>query len=431
MAEKINNLEQPEMIFSVGEYIEAVNSVLKKLKVKITGEVSSVKLGPTGHCYFTIKDSSSDKQGSSALDCIIWKYDYQICGVKLIEGLEVILSGEGRVYEVNGRFSFVAKTIELKGEGALKKAYEQLKKKLDDEGIFAQERKRPLPELPQKIGVITSKHGAVINDLLTNLGQFGFMIKMVDSRVEGQEAISDLLGAVKAFRKQDIDVLVVMRGGGSLESLQAFNNETLVRAIVGFPCPVIAAIGHDKDVPLLALAADYICSTPTAAANIINKSWEMVLSRIKEQERFIFGGFNEIIFRAKNNLLRLFNDISGRLANFLTKHKGLEFALKNYLLRIEQSILSNKTSLENYQQKIQNGFSAKLKEIIQRLYFIAQAVRARDPRNNLALGYCLARKNGKLVKTVDSLRPGDDFSLQIADGIVDSTVKKLTTRADL
>jgi len=157
----------------------------------------------------------------------------------------------------------------------------------------------------------------------------------------------------------------------------------------------------------------------------------MVLSRIKEQERFIFGGFNEIIFRAKNNLLRLFNDISGRLANFLTKHKGLEFALKNYLLRIEQSILSNKTSLENYQQKIQNGFSAKLKEIIQRLYFIAQAVRARDPRNNLALGYCLARKNGKLVKTVDSLRPGDDFSLQIADGIVDSTVKKLTTRADL
>ena len=426
MAEKINNLEQPEMVFSVGEYIEAVNSVLKKLKVKITGEVSSVKLGPTGHCYFTIKDSSPDKQGNSALDCIIWKYDYQICGVKLIEGLEVILSGEGRVYEVNGRFSFVAKTIELKGEGALKKAYEQLKKKLDDEGIFAQERKRPLPELPQKIGVITSKHGAVINDLLTNLGQFGFMIKMVDSRVEGQEAIGDLLGAVKAFRKQDIDVLVVMRGGGSLESLQAFNNETLVRAIVGFPCPVIAAIGHDKDVPLLALAADYICSTPTAAANIINKSWEMVLSRIKEQERFIFGGFNEIIFRAKNNLLRLFNDISGRLANFLTKHKGLEFALKNYLLRIEQSILSNKTSLENYQQKIQNGFSAKLKEIIQRLYFIAQAVRARDPRNNLALGYCLARKNGKLVKTVDSLRLGDDFSLQIADGIVDSTVKKLT-----
>jgi len=431
MAEKINNLEQPEMVFSVGEYIEAVNSVLKKLKVKITGEVSSVKLGPTGHCYFTIKDSSSDKQGSSALDCIIWKYDYQICGVKLIEGLEVILSGEGRVYEVNGRFSFVAKTIELKGEGALKKAYEQLKKKLDDEGIFAQERKRPLPELPQKIGVITSKHGAVINDLLTNLGQFGFMIKMVDSRVEGQEAISDLLGAVKAFRKQDIDVLVVMRGGGSLESLQAFNNEALVRAIVGFPCPVIAAIGHDKDVPLLALAADYICSTPTAAANIINKSWETALLKIGQQESFIFGRFGEIVFRTKNDLLRLFNDISSRLGEFLTKHKSFAFELKNHLLRIEQGILNSKASLKNYQQKIQSGFSANLKEVIQRLCFAVQAVKARDPRNNLALGYCLARKNGKIVKTVNVLEAGDNFFLQMADGIVDSTVKKVTTRADL
>ncbi|MDD5750381.1 MAG: exodeoxyribonuclease VII large subunit [Candidatus Pacebacteria bacterium] len=402
--EDSNNMEQPEMVFSVGEYIEAVNATLKKFKVKITGEVSSVKLGPTGHCYFTIKDSSPDKQGASALDCIAWKYDYQMCGVKLVEGLEVILSGEGRVYEANGRFSFVAKTIEPKGEGALKKAYDQLKEKLDKEGVFDVERKKPLPEYPQKIGVITSKNGAVINDLLTNLGQFGFKIKMADSRVEGQEAVADLLGAVRTFKKQNIDVLVIMRGGGSLESLQAFNNEMLVRAVADFPCPVIAAIGHDKDVPLLALVADYACSTPTAAANTINKSWEMAPLKISQAEGLITGWFND----------------------FFDRYKKYESRLNNYFLRIEQGIANQEKFVDGCWQKTVSAFAFNLKEIIQKLYFAAQNIKACDPQNNLALGYCLARKSGRLVKTVDVLQAGDDFSLQMADGIVDSTVKKLT-----
>ncbi|MCX6789772.1 MAG: exodeoxyribonuclease VII large subunit [Candidatus Gribaldobacteria bacterium] len=398
-----NNIEQPEMIFSVGEYIEAVNLFLKKFKAKITGEITEVKVYPSGHCYFSIKDKSNN----SVLSCIMWKYDYRICGVELVEGLEVILNGEGQVYTANGKFSFVAKTVELKGEGALQKAYLQLKNKLEAEGLFADEKKRPLPEYPQNIGVITSKQGAVIHDLLTNLGKFGFKIKMVDSRVEGQEAISDLLGAIKALRKQKIDVLVIMRGGGSLESLQAFNNETLVRAIVDFPCPVIAAIGHDKDLPLLALAADYICSTPTAAANIISKSWEMAPLRISQCQRIIADWFND----------------------FFNKYKKYESQLNNYILRIEQGIASQKKLLDGCWQKTTSAFAFNLKELIQKLYFIAQNIKAQDPQNNLALGYCLARKNGQIVRTIDNLQAGDDFSLQMADGIVDSTVKN--TRADL
>lgn len=396
-----NNLEQPEMVFSVGEYIEAVNIFLKKFKAKITGEVTEVKIYPSGHCYFSIKD----KGDNSVLSCIMWKYDYRICGVELVEGLEVILNGEGQVYAVTGKFSFVAKTVELKGEGALQKAYEQLKEKLGKEGLFDIERKKPLPEYPQNIGVITSKQGAVIHDLLTNLGKFGFQIKMVDSRVEGQPAVADLLAGVKTFRNKDIDVLIIMRGGGSLESLQAFNNETLVRAICNFPCPVIAAIGHDKDVPLLALAADYICSTPTAAANTINKSWEMAPLKISQCERIIADWFND----------------------FFNKYKKYESQLNNYILRIEQAIISQRNFLDNCWQKTASAFAFNLKELMQKLYFIAQNIKAQDPQNNLALGYCLARKNGQLVKTIDALRAGDDFSLQMADGIVDSTVKKLTS----
>ena len=395
-----NNLEQPEMIFSVGEYIEAVNIFLKKFKAKITGEITEVKIYPSGHCYFSIKD----KGDNSVLSCIMWKYDYRICGVELVEGLEVILNGEGQVYRATGKFSFVAKTVELKGEGALQKAYEQLKKKLDDEGLFAQERKRLLPEYPQNIGVITSKQGAVIHDLLTNLGKFGFQIKMVDSRVEGQEAVADLLAAIKTFRHKDIDVLIIMRGGGSLESLQAFNNEALVRSISDFSCPVIAAIGHDKDVPLLALAADYICSTPTAAANTINKSWEMAPLKISQAERIIADWFND----------------------FFNKYKKYESQLNNYFLRIGQGIASQKKFLDTTWQKTASGFAFNLKELTQKLYFAAQNIKAQDPQNNLSLGYCLARKNGRLIKTVNDLQAGDDFSLQLSDGIV-----KATTRADL
>lgn len=423
MAEKgNNNLEWPEMIFSVGEYIEAVNIFLKKFRAKITGEITEVKIYPSGHCYFSIKD----KGDNSVLSCIMWKYDYKICGVKLVEGLEVILNGEGQVYNATGRFSFVAKTVELKGEGALKKAYEQLKSKLEVEGVFAEERKKPLPEYPQNIGVITSKHGAVINDLLTNLGQFGFKIKMIDSRVEGQEAISDLLAAVEAFKKQDIDVLVIMRGGGSLESLQAFNNEALVLAISDFPCPVIAAIGHDKDMPLLALAADFMCSTATAAANTINESWKMAPLKINQCERVIFEMLGSQISRLKNNLWRFFTEISGWFGDFFANYKKYESQLASYLLQIEQALTSQRKFLVNCWQKVQSGFSADLKQIIQKVYYITQTVRANDPENNLALGYCLARKNGKIVRATGDLPPNSDFDLQMSDGIV-----KATARSDL
>ncbi|MCX6791349.1 MAG: exodeoxyribonuclease VII large subunit, partial [Candidatus Gribaldobacteria bacterium] len=198
-------------------------------------------------------------------------------------------------YTANGKFSFVAKTVELKGEGALKKAYDELKNKLEQEGIFDAETKKALPEFPRKIGVITSKQGAVIHDLLNNLGKFGFQIKMADSRVEGQEALGDLLSAIKTMSKQDIDLLVLMRGGGSLESLQPFNNEALIRAIVDFKVPIIVAIGHDKDVPLLALAADFAPSTPTAVTIALNKSWENALAQINLKERIILGKFSNAL----------------------------------------------------------------------------------------------------------------------------------------
>jgi len=412
--EEENDNSIPERIFAVGEYLEAVNIALKRFEVKITGEVTQVKVATSGHCYFTIKDKTDE----NVLDCIAWKYNYQICGVKLEEGLEVILKGNGQLYNATGRFSFIADTIELKGEGVLKKAYLELKKKLESEGVFAFERKKVLPTFPQNIGVITSKKGAVINDLLSNLGQFGFKVKMIDSRVEGQEAVKNLLGAVKEFKKQKIDVLLIMRGGGSLDSLQAFNNEALVRAILDFHCPIIAAIGHDKDVPLLALTADFACSTPTAAANTLNKTWEMAPLTISQAERVVFEGLNGRIIQIEKEITRSSGIIESWFNDFFDRYKEIASELKTYVLRIEQAILSRNKFLDNCWGKIESDFSFAFKEMVQKLIYLSQTIKAHDPENNLALGYCLARKHGKIVRKTSDLPPNTGFDLQVSDGII-------------
>src|SRR3989344_6356905 len=200
-----------DKIFSVSEFIYLLNIGLKSSRAKIVGEVGESKVYPSGHCYFTLKD---EKDGAM-MNCIIWKSRYQLYGIKMAEGMKILASGYPEIYPLSGKLSFIAETVELAGEGELKKQYEELKKKLTEEGIFAEEKKRPLPAYPQKVGVITSKQGAVLADFLNNLGRFGFKIKMIDSRVEGQEAVADLLSAIKTLKKQDIEALVIIRGGGS------------------------------------------------------------------------------------------------------------------------------------------------------------------------------------------------------------------------
>src|SRR3989344_480591 len=236
-------------IFSISEFIALLNIGLRKSEVKIVGEVGQVQFGPTGHVYFTLKDEKEP----GLVNCIIWKSNYRMFGIDLKEGVKIMAFGHPEVYAPTGRLSFIADTIELAGEGTLKKQYEELKKKLTAEGLFAEERKRPLPLYPQKIG---------------------FQIKMIDSRVEGQEAVADLLSSIKTFSKEDLDILAIIRGGGSMESLMPFNNELLVREVANFPAPVIVAIGHDKDEPLIDFVADVSVSTPSIVATTISQSWE-------------------------------------------------------------------------------------------------------------------------------------------------------------
>ena len=387
-------------VFSISAYLKLLNGVLNSFEARIIGEISEVKISSVGHVYFSLKD----KKDGSVLSCVIWNYDYKLCGVELKEGLEIVAKGIPDVYPPTGRLSFKAKTIQLMGEGELKKEYEKLKKKLEDEGLFDLDKKKEIPSFVKRVGIITSKQGAVISDFLNNLGRFGFQIKFIDSRVEGLEAVRDLLNSVKTMRKQDVDVLVIMRGGGSLESFLAFNNETLIREIASLPFPVIAAIGHDKDVPLLALVADKMVSTPTAAANLLNQSWQEAESELKAVEREIFNSFSSSLRNLEYKINNLFLKIKDKLEKVISLFKMIEFRIKTVIPKIlENEINKTKDKLEN----------------------IEKIINQNNPERNLKLGYCIANNKKGIIKSINDVKTEDIIDLKVYNGIINTQVKKI------
>jgi len=411
-----------ETPLDVSQYIGFLNEVLKRIKARVVGEISELKIDTNGHIWFSLRD----KKDSSVLRCVAWKSVYRMCGIELKEGMEIIISGYSDIYPVQGSFTFKSETIELVGEGALKKAYDMLKKKLSEDGLFDPEKKRPIPEYPNKIGVITSlRSGAVIHDFTSNLGKFGFKIKTIDSRVEGQEAVKDLLDSLEFFKKQSIDVLVIIRGGGSLQSLMAFDNELLVREISSFPVPVIAGIGHHKDITLVALAADVCESTPTAVANVLNKSWEKASFKIEKYEKIIIKDYNYFLIQSKTKLSESANKIIEIFDSIFENYKKNERNLINSWYKIGQSLIVKKNKIQELKKLIFKNFEYVLKNKNKLLLEIEKIINYNNPEKQLKLGYAIARYNGKILKKISSIKIRDIIELQVSDGTISSEVKKI------
>ena len=384
---------QSKNILSVSQYLDSLNKTLKDGKAKIIGEVSELKMYEgKNYLFFGLRD----KKDQSVITCIMFKNDYRISGVELRDGLEVIITATPEIYKPNGRMTFKTELVELVGEGALKIAYEKLKTKLELEGLFAASRKRELPDYPHRIGVITSRTGAVIHDFNTNLGKFGFEILFVDSRVEGVEALKDLLGAVEALKNKNLDILVMMRGGGSLESFLAFNNEMLVRAVAEFPAPVLTGIGHDKDVSLVALVSDKNVSTPTAAANLMNSSWNEALSTVRLSEEKIFG----------------------RFLSLLDTFRKAEQTMLQAVSRIESSIGRVNDNIESKVKELFRGFSLSITNTSESLTQTAKVIEAGNPLRQLARGYSIVKSGGKIIRSVKNVRKNQELDITLSDGMI-------------
>ncbi len=450
---------------SVGEFLSGINSSLAHHSGRVEGEVSSVKDSYPTAVYFSIKDVNQD----ALLNCVIWKSIYTQNGVRIKEGDRIIVTGAPEIYAARGSFSMKVNTIEYAGEGALKKAYDELKFSLQQEGLLDISKKRPLPLYPKRIGVITSRSGVVIQDFNSNLGRYGFQISMVDSRVEGKDAIHELLAALKTMSRQDIEVLVIMRGGGSWESLQPFNTESVVRAIAGFRCPVLTGIGHDVDVTLAELVADVGASTPTAVAETLNQTWDTLLSALDSSEARVINAFKQRLSEVARTLesrqarlLRRFDAVvssvrtditlatsgihqSYRLLEKMITQAHASFQNVVTIVRAELKVVS--AGLRSAEVTITKRFGylvsqsrLKLRETVrlittdqkkvflitsQTLTNLEHSIKIADPARTLQLGYSLSYIQGKLIRSITDITVGDIAEIRVKDGSFTTEVKKV------
>jgi exodeoxyribonuclease VII large subunit len=266
-------------IFSVSELNAAIRAVLDEefQDIWVTGEISGLKLAASGHYYFTLKERDAQVR------CVSFRSAHRYWKFKPQDGLAVLARGRIDVYEARGEYQLLVETMEPQGVGALQLAFEQLKKKLAAEGLFDRERKRPLPRFPRRIGIVTSPRGAAIADMVHILSRRfpGLHIRLYPALVQGEGSVEDVCRGIEYFSRTNWpDVLIVGRGGGSLEDLWTFNEEAVARAIAASAVPVVSAVGHETDITIADFVADLRAPTPSAAAELVVPTRDDLLDRV-------------------------------------------------------------------------------------------------------------------------------------------------------
>jgi exodeoxyribonuclease VII large subunit len=416
---KEENADTGRTLYTVSSFLEAMNGLFAAMTVRIKGEVSSVDKRDRV-VYFSLKDS----QDESVLNCLAFRYHYDISGVNLEVGQEVIVEGTPEIWKPAGRFSLKVQLIEVEGEGALKKAYDELKLKLEREGIFAVERKRALPEFPERIALITSNQGAAIGDFMMNLGSYGFKIRLLNSSVEGKRAVFELIEAVRYFNRhpEEYDVLVMIRGGGSLESLQAFNNEALVREVVQSRIPVLCGIGHEKDVSLVALAADVMVSTPTATARTLREPWEKAVALLEHYERFLLTHFQILLQDTRRKLERSAVFLLERLRILQERFSLARHRLLRSCETLGFGLRAKREAIAHAGETLQRQYIGHLETVTQKLKSAEDKLEAHNPERLLRLGYSLVMHKGKLVRHASEVKAGETIVARLASGSLEAQV---------
>ena len=448
-------MEKPQdyrdRILTVSEYLNLLDEYIKPLNFSIIGEVSSVTDRSGGAVFFTV----SDEEEPAVINCVIWRGIYRGLGFKLEVGMKIKMSGYPNIYKARGSLSYVTQSIIPTGEGALLKAFEKLKEKLDKEGFFEPKRKRLLPSYITKIGLITAKQSDAIKDFETHLGKFGAVVYVHDVRVEGFSAINNIVKAIKAFNESmlDLDALVITRGGGSLESLQAFNSEAVARAIYSSRILILSAIGHEKDVTISDLVADIRGSTPTDAGKILSKDWreaESKLNVLKKQiltaykteltnqknyleykTEKIVNKFKQVILEEKNNLRNFSSNLFLYFQNIFRKFYDLSKDLENSFDKFNNKLKEDQRKIQALQKILVRGYEYSVRNNKTKLLQMARLLNSNDPNQKLKQGYTLTRdEEGKIIKSVRELDANDILNTYFIDGEAKSKVTAISKKGN-
>jgi exodeoxyribonuclease VII large subunit len=436
-------------IWRVADLVSAVRTTVERgyTDVWVEGEVSNFRPAESGHLYFTLKD------GDAQLRVVMFRSQARLLRFRPDNGMQIIARGRVTIYDVRGELQLSAEFLEPRGAGALQVAFEQLKDRLAEEGLFDQARKKPLPLLPGRIGIITSPRGAALHDMLNVVARRheSAVILIYPAQVQGESAPGEVAAGVRFFnRAKNVDVIIIARGGGSIEDLAAFNDEKLARAIAASTLPVISAVGHETDFTIADFVADLRAPTPSAAAELVIESkhrlaehlahlhqrlaraarYRLLVARSHLSELAQHGAFariqdllarraqrlDELVFRMAANYQGVLRDCHRRLDVASSRVRHFDF---------RRSLALTRARLEAGTEALLRTIRARVAQERARFDQLVAQLDALSPVKILERGYALVfDATGALVKDTVQLAPGQEISARVARGSFTAEVKK-------
>src|SRR6266700_2121429 len=443
------NLQPVRHVFTVSELTARIRDLLARnfTDIRVTGEISNAREAQSGHFYFTLKDASAQ------IRCVCFKQQLRLLKFRPEGGLQVTVRGSLSVYEARGEYQIYVETIEPVGLGALQLAFEQLKKRLEAEGLFDSRRKKPLPLLPRRIGLITSPKGAAVRDVVRILRRRFQNVHLIlyPVRVQGEGAAEEIVKALKFFnQKRLVDVLILARGGGSMEDLWAFNEELVARAIAASEISIISGVGHETDFTIADFVADVRASTPSAAAELVVQTRREFDKHIAELRETLAGliryrllelsrrvhefsarpGFRRPLDllrqqrqRADEMTSRLALGLRARLEQSRKRFNAAHLRIVSFDFRVK--IAAFRLRLEKRSADLGVRAERLLRVKRERWQRLALQLQERGPLRVLERGYAIATDAaGNLLRSADQVQIGDDVAIQLHRGRLITEVKK-------
>lgn len=370
--------------------------------VFVKGEVSNCKYHPSGHIYFTLKDSAS------ALNCIMFAGDRRGLSFRLTEGQQVIAKGSVSVFERDGRYQLYVKEVTLDGAGALYEKYEQLKRELAEEGMFAPEYKQPIPKYIHTLGVVTADTGAAVRDIIQIATRRNPYVQIIlyPALVQGASAAPSIVNGIRALERQGVDVMIVGRGGGSIEDLWAFNERMVAQAVFDCTVPVISAVGHETDTTIIDYVSDLRAPTPSAAA-------ELAVTSASDIDQEILNG-QERLYRQMDRVLRC------------KKQQAEQMEMRLRYLSPANRIREKRTYSIQLEERLENRMQMILRDRRHTLALYIERMKAVSPLEKLNSGYSYVEAaDGKNIRSVTQVREGDSLRIRVSDGMIEAKVEQV------
>lgn len=386
------------------------------MKVYLKGEISNFKAHSRGHLYFTIKDENT------RINAIMFSTYASKLKIAPLDGMKVLVTGKISVYEPSGNYQIYVESLEEDGVGNLYIAFEELKKKLEKEGLFDKSKKKKIPLIPERIGIITAPTGAAIKDILSTLKRRWPLAETIlfPSLVQGKEAASDIVRNIELSKNYDLDVLIIGRGGGSIEDLWCFNEEIVARAIYDLNTPVISAVGHEIDFTICDFVADLRAPTPTGAAELAVPNINDIINFLTQLKIRTINSINNILDFKKKSLLNLKNNYI--LKNPLTIYQIKEEKFDNLLNRLintQKNLLNiNNNKLDLLKNNLNKAILNILNEKKHKYVNIISKLEVLNPLLTIKRGYSIVKKENKVISSKKNIKKKDHLDIELSDGSI-------------